>query len=196
MDHAIQNLYLIRHGNTEWSESHRYTGRTDLPLNERGETNARRLAVRLQGIGFAKVFVSPLQRARRTCELAGFLPEAQIDPDLYEWNYGSFDGRFSEELRRENPDWNLFRDGCPGGESPQDVTARADRFIAQVRTLEGNIAAFASGHIIRSIAARWINLPILNAGQFVCATASIGILAYEHGLTEPAVELWNSQDKS
>jgi broad specificity phosphatase PhoE len=195
MGEPLQKLYLIRHGNTEWSETHRFTGRSDLPLNDLGERNARRLAVRLQGISFSKVFVSPLQRARRTCELAGLLPGAEITPDLYEWDYGSFDGRFSEEVRTENPGWNLFRDGCPGGESPHDVMLRADHFIARVRQLEGNVAAFASGHIIRSITARWIGLPMTGAGLFICSTASIGILGYEHGPEEPAVELWNSEDK-
>lgn len=191
MSGPLPQLYLIRHGNTDWAEAHRFTGRTDLPLNAHGEQNARRLAERLSGLSFARVFTSPLQRARRTCELAGFGAAAQIDPDLIEWNYGDIDGHFSAEVYRDRPDWDLFRDGAPNGESPQDVARRADRFIAKVRQTTGDVIAFSSGHIIRMIAARWIALGPDAAGKLLCSTASVGILSYEHTLERPAIQLWN-----
>ncbi len=187
----LPRLYMVRHGNTEWSETHRFTGRTDLPLNARGEANARLLASRLGGLTFSHVFTSPLQRARKTCELAGFGSAAEIDPDLLEWNYGELEGRFSPDIHRERPTWNLFTDGAPGGESPQDVASRADHFIARVRQITGDVIAFASGHITRVIAARWISLPPDGAGKLLCSTASIGILSYEHDLKHPAIQLWN-----
>ncbi|HEX4053623.1 MAG TPA: histidine phosphatase family protein [Tepidisphaeraceae bacterium] len=187
----LPRLYIVRHGNTDWAEAHRFTGRTDLPLNARGEDNARRLAARLAGLTFSRVFTSPLQRARRTCELAGFGPAAQVDPDLIEWNYGDIDGHFSAEVYGARPDWDLFRDGAPNGESPQDVASRADRFIAKVRQTTGDVIAFSSGHISRMVAARWLALPPDAAGKLLCATASIGILTYEHTLQRPAIELWN-----
>jgi broad specificity phosphatase PhoE len=191
MPQALPRLYVVRHGNTEWSEAHRFTGRTDLPLNALGERNARALATRLQGLNFSRVFTSPLQRARRTCELAGFAAAAQIDPDLAEWNYGDIEGHFSPDVYRDRPGWDLFRDGAPHGESPQDVASRADRFITKVRQTPGDAIAFSSGHISRMIAVRWLALPPTAAGNFLCSTASIGILSYEHTLDRPAIELWN-----
>jgi probable phosphoglycerate mutase len=187
----LPRLYLIRHGNTDWSETHRFTGRTDLPLNARGEQNARLLTARLNGLSFAHVFTSPLQRARKTCELAGFGSAAEVDPDLFEWDYGQFEGRDSIEVRREKPGWELFRDGAPGGESTQHIAARADRFISNVRQINGDVAAFSSGHICRVIAARWINQSLEIGGSLLCSTASISILGYEHGLGDPAFHLWN-----
>ena len=191
MAQSLPRLFLIRHGNTDWAETHRFTGRSDIPLNQRGENNARRLAGRLAGIAFNRIFSSPLQRARRTCELAGFAATAQVDPDLAEWNYGQLEGEFSDEIHRQQPDWDLFRDGAPGGESPNDVAARADRFIQKVRQIGGDVAAFSSGHISRVIASRWIGLGPQAAGKLLCSTASVGILSYEHGLDRPAIELWN-----
>jgi probable phosphoglycerate mutase len=188
---ALPKLYIIRHGNTDWAEAHRFTGRTDIPLNSRGEENARGLATRLAGLKFARVFVSPLQRARRTCELAGLGDAAEIDPDLYEWDYGQYEGRFSVELSQQNPRWNLFRDGPPGGETPEAVVVRADRFIGKVRAIGGDVAAFSSGHINRVIAARWLGLAPAVAGSFLCYTASVGILSYDHAIDSPAIELWN-----
>jgi len=182
---------MVRHGNTDWSETHRFTGRTDLPLNARGEQNARLLASRLRGLTFSRVFTSPLQRARKTCELAGFAAAAETDPDLLEWNYGEIEGRFSADIHRERPMWDLFTDGPPGGESPQDVATRADHFIAKVRQRAEDAIAFASGHITRVIAARWIGLPPDGAEKLLCSTASIGILSYEHDLQHPAIQLWN-----
>lgn len=191
MAQSLPRLYIIRHGNTDWAESHRFTGRTDIPLNTSGEENARRLASRLAGIKFGHVFTSPLQRALRTSELAGFGAVAQIDPDLCEWDYGQHEGRFSYEMSQQNPQWNLFRDGAPGGESPDAVAERADRFIAKVRRLGADVVAFSSGHISRVIAARWLGFPPSAGAGFLCSTASVGILSYERAIDHPAIELWN-----
>src|SRR5208283_569194 len=158
MPSALPKLYLARHGDTAWTDSHRHTGRTDLPLNECGEAHARQLGERLRGFSFVRVFTSPLQRVAKTCELAGFGSAAEVDPDLIEWDYGSLEGTVTRDVLRDHPGWELFRDGCPGGESPQDVAARADRFIAQIRGIAGDVLAFSSGHIIRMIAARWNGL--------------------------------------
>jgi probable phosphoglycerate mutase len=137
------------------------------------------------------VFTSPLVRVRRTCELAGFSARAEVNPDLVEWDYGDYEGRMTGDIQRERPDWNLFRDGAPNGESPEQVAARADRFVEMVRLIDGDVAAFSSGHIIRMIAARWLGLPALAAKYFYTATASVGILGYEHNRTQPVVLLWN-----
>jgi broad specificity phosphatase PhoE len=192
---SFPRLFLVRHGNTDWAETHHFTGRTDIPLNAHGEENARKLAVRLAGMSFIKVFSSPLQRAKRTCELAGLGAGAQIDPDLMEWDYGQYEGRSSIEVHKEHPEWDLFRDGAPGGESPVAIAARADRFIAKARQFSGDVAAFASGHISRVIGARWLNLPTEFAGKLLCDTASINILSYEHDLNHPAIELWNDDGR-
>ena len=149
MSETLPVVYLARHGETAWSISGQHTGLTDLPLTVRGERNARRLADRLKGLSFRKVFTSPLQRAMRTCELAGFGAQAEIDRDLLEWNYGEYEGRRTEEIHAERPDWQLFRDGCPGGESPQQVGARADRVVKRTREIQGNVLIFSSGHILR-----------------------------------------------
>jgi broad specificity phosphatase PhoE len=191
MANELPRLFLIRHGNTEWAETHRFTGRTDLPLNAHGEEKAARLATRLKDSHFSRVFTSPLQRARRTCELAGFGKVAEIDPDLLEWDYGQIEGHSSLETYRQNPNWDLFRDGAPGGESPADIAARADRFIAKARQIAGDVAAFSSGHISRVIAARWIELGTEGAGKLLYSTAGISILSYEHNLQHPAIDLWN-----
>ena len=151
-------MYLARHGETAWSLSGRHTGRTDIPLTERGEDNARRLRGRLEGITFTEVLVSPLQRARRTCELAGFAAVATVIPDLVEWDYGDYEGRLTSDIRRERPGWYLFRDGCPGGESLAEVSARADRVIARLRADAGRILVFGHGHFFRILAARWMGL--------------------------------------
>src|SRR5215831_14922336 len=148
MSEALPIIYLARHGETAWSLSGQHTGLTDLPLTERGERNASRLQERLKGLIFAKVFTSPLQRARRTCELAGFGAVAEIDRDLLEWNYGAYEGRRTADIHRERPDWQLFRDSCPGGESPNEVSARADRIVKRVRAVEGNVLLFSSGHFL------------------------------------------------
>ena len=193
MSSQLPRLFLTRHGDTAWTESRQHTGRTDLALNERGEHNARQIGERLRkNYSFAHIFTSPLQRATKTCELAGFGDRAEIDADLVEWDYGSFEGRRGKEIRAERPGWLLYRDGCPGGESPEDVAARADRFIARVSDLTGDILAFSSGHIIRMIAARWLALPPAAGKIFYCKPASVGVLAYEHDcLDEPIIFKWN-----
>src|SRR5207244_6680303 len=158
MSEALSIVYLAWHGETAWSLSGQHTGRTDLPLTERGERNARQLGERLHGLAFAKVFASPLQRAARTCELAGFGKVAQIDRDLVEWDYGQYEGRRSAEILAKNPNWQLFRDGCPGGEKPDQVGDRADRVVLRLRAVTGNVLLFSSGHFLRVLAARCLGL--------------------------------------
>jgi probable phosphoglycerate mutase len=189
---VLPRLFLVRHGNTAWSETGQHTGRTDLPLNEVGERRARRVGEYLKTESFARVFTSPLQRASKTCALAGFAQVAVVDADLVEWDYGAYEGKLTKEILAERPGWNLFRDGCPGGELLQAVAMRADRFLAKVRGCEGNVLAFSSGHIIRVITARWLGLPPEAGRHFVCAPGSIGVLGFEHHcLDEPMVERWN-----
>jgi len=189
----LARLFLIRHGETAWSLSGQHTGRTDIPLTEQGELGARKLAERLHAVKFSRVFASPLQRARRTCELAGLGEVAEIEPDLTEWDYGDYEGQFSLDTRKKRPDWNLFRDGGPRGESPAQVSERVDRLIARVRTLEGNIAMFSHGQFGRVLAARWIGLGVGQAQHFLLHTASLSILGYEHNLAdEAAIVLWNA----
>jgi probable phosphoglycerate mutase len=190
----LPKLYLARHGDTDWTDSGQKTGRTDLPLNERGIERARLLGRRLRPFTFAQVFTSPLERASSTCALAGFGDVATTNADLVEWDYGQFEGGLTKDIRRDRPDWELFRDGCPGGESPQDVAQRADRFISQVLKAGGDVLAFSSGHIIRMIAARWLGLPP-GAGRFYyCRPASVGVLAFEHeSMDEPIISLWNDE---
>jgi broad specificity phosphatase PhoE len=184
-------LSLARHGETAWSLSGQHTGLTDIPLTEKGVEDARRLGERLRGMTFARVFTSPLQRARRTCELAGFGAQAVVDPDLVEWNYGAYEGRTSNEIQAERPGWQLFRDGCPGGESPADVAARADRVVARVRAFEGDVLVFSSGHFLRMLGARWLGLDAGWGRCFYLGTASLSQLSYEHTLAEPVIRLWN-----
>lgn len=184
-------VHLARHGETAWSLSGQHTGRTDLPLTERGERNARRLGERLRGLRFVTVLTSPLQRAARTCELAGFGKSAQLDPDLVEWDYGRYEGRTSAEIHAERPEWQLFCDGCPGGESPAQIGARADRVVGRVRALQGDVLIFSSGHFLRTLAARWLGLEPAAGRYFLLATASLSALGYDHGPSEPAIRLWN-----
>ncbi len=192
MNEALPVLYVARHGETAWSVSGQHTGLTDLPLTPNGERNARRLGERLKGMTFARVFTSPLQRAALTCELAGFGAVAETDPDLVEWNYGQYEGRHSAEILAERPDWQLFRDGCPEGESPAQVGERADRVVQRVRTVPGNVLLFSSGHFIRVLAARWLALSPGSAGRyFLLTTASLSALGYEHKLSQPVIRLWN-----
>jgi len=191
MSENLPVIYLARHGETAWSLSGQHTGLSDLPLTERGERNARALGKRLQGRTFATVLTSPLQRAARTCELAGFGAAAAIDRDLVEWNYGEYEGRRTVEIRAERPDWELFRDGCPGGESPDQVGTRADRVVSRVREARGDALLFSSGHFLRVLAARWLGL-LPGAGRyFLLSTASLNALSYEHGLPRPVIRFWN-----
>jgi len=184
-------IYLARHSETAWSLTGQHTGLTDLPLTELGERNARRLRDRLRGLKFAKVFTSPLRRARRTCELAGFGSIAELVPDLVEWDYGEYEGRRTVEIRAEHPDWQLFRDGCPGGESPKQVAARADRVLNRLRDLAGDVLLFSSGHFLRVLAARWAGIELFGARSFMLSTASLSALGYENSLARPAIRLWN-----
>ena len=185
-------VYLARHGETAWTLSGQYTGLTDLPLTERGERNARRLEERLRGLSFTRVFTSPLQRARRTCELAGFGAVAEIDSDLVEWNYGDYEGRRTGEIQAKRPDWELFRDGCPGGESPAQAAARADRVVSRIRAVLGNVLLFSSGHFIRVLATRWIGLEVTAiARRFLLSTASLSAVGYDKELSRPVIRLWN-----
>ena len=191
MSEGLPIVYLARHGETAWSLSGQHTGLTDLPLTERGERNARRLEERLRGVTFAKVFTSPLQRAMRTCELAGFGSVAEIDRDLLEWNYGEYEGRLTADIHRERSDWQLFRDGCPGGESPNEVGTRADRVVKRVRAVQGDVLVFSSAHFLRVFAARWLGLDAAFGRYFVLSTASVSALGYEHNLSEPVIRLWD-----
>ena len=189
----LQRIYLVRHGETAWSLSGQHTGRTDISLTEKGEQEAHTLADRLHHVSFNRVFTSPLQRARRSAELAALNRPAEIDPDLAEWDYGDYDGLRTDEIRTERPDWNIFKDGCPQGESPTQVSLRADRVIARLRNLEGDIAIFSHGHFGRVLAVRWIGLGIEQALHFLLGTASLSILGYGHKLVEePAIILWNA----
>jgi broad specificity phosphatase PhoE len=191
MTEALGIAYLARHGETAWSLSGQHTGLTDLPLTERGERNARSLADRLRGLSFAAVWTSPLQRAARTCELAGFGAVAKVDRDLVEWNYGQYEGRRSDEIRKENPNWDLFRDGCPGGETPAQVGVRADRVVGRIRAVQGDVLLFSSGHFLRVLAARWLGLEPGAARYLLLSTASLSALGYEHNRSEPVIRLWN-----
>ena len=192
MSEALPAVYLARHGETAWSLSGQHTGLTDLPLTPNGERNARRLGERLKGMTFSDVFTSPLQRAARTCERAGFGIVAQPDLDLVEWDYGQYEGLRSAEILAKRPDWQLFRDGAPGGESPAQVAERADRVVQRVRTIPGDVLLFSSGHFIRVLAARWLGLDPGSAGKyFLLSTASLSAVGYEHNLSEPVIRLWN-----
>ena len=192
MSEILPIIYLARHGETAWTLSGQHTGMTDLPLTKAGERNARRLRERLAGLTFAKVFTSPLQRAKRTCELAGFGRVAEVDCDLVEWNYGQYEGRTTAEIRAERARWQLFQDGCPGGESPEQVADRADRVVSRVRAVQGDALLFSSGHFIRVLASRWIGIgPTVNARSFMLSTASLSALGYEHDLSRPVIRLWN-----
>jgi len=191
MSEVLPIVYLARHGETAWTLTGQHTGLTDLPLTERGERNARRLEERLRGVTFAKVFTSPLQRAMRTCKLAGFGSVAEIDRDLLEWNYGEYEGRLTTDIHRERPDRQLFRDGCPGGESPKEVGARADRMVKRVRAVGGDVLLFSSAHFLRVFAARWLGLDAAFGRYFVLSTASVSALGYEHNLSQPVIRLWD-----
>jgi broad specificity phosphatase PhoE len=184
-------VYLARHGGTAWTVTGQHTGVTDLPLTAEGEGEAIRLGERLEGLTFTEVITSPLQRAVRTCQLAGFGSTANVDPDLREWNYGRYEGRTSAEIHAERPDWNLFRDGCPDGESPDQAGERADRVIRRVRAIAGDVLLFSSGHFLRALVARWLGLPSAAGRYFVLGTASLSKLGYEHDRSEPATLLWN-----
>ena len=186
-------VYLVRHGETEWAANGRHTGRTDIPLTPRGEADARQLAARLAGRTFERVYTSPAARARRTCDLAGFAAAAELDPDLWEWDYGQYEGLRSAEIRATWPDWRVFTHGCPGGESPADVAARADRVIDRVRAIKGDVLLFSSGHFLRVLAARWLGLGPEAGALLVLETGALCMLGYDHDPSEPAIRLWNER---
>ena len=191
MNKALPITYLARHGETAWTITGQHTGRTDLPLTERGEANAYRLGERLSGLTFAKVFTSPLRRAMRTCELAGFGPVGEFDADLLEWDYGDYEGRLTVDILKERPDWQLFRDGCPGGESPQQVAARADRVVGRLRAVSEDYLIFSSGHFLRMLATRWIGMERIHGKSLMLGTASLSALGYENSISHPAIRFWN-----
>lgn len=183
-------IFLFRHGETEWSLAKRHTGRTDLPLTQHGEQKARRLGQRLQGLMFNRVFTSPRLRARRTCELVDLNTAPETEVNLAEWDYGDYEGRRTDEIHVERPGWDLFTDGCPNGESPEEASERVERVIRKLRSLEGNVALFSHGHIGRLIGGRWIGLAATQARRLALSTASVSILGHEQN--EPALLLWNA----
>jgi probable phosphoglycerate mutase len=185
---TLPTIYLARHGETEWTRSGRLTGRTDIALTAKGEADAAKIGTRLRGVEFTKVFSSPLIRAKRTAELAGFAPE--LDPELLEWHYGDYEGLCSAEIRQSG--WNNFRDGCPGGESVRDISDRVDRVIAKLRALVGNVLVFAHGHVLRVLAARWVEQPASLGRALYMGTAAVSILGFDpHAMDEPTIRLWN-----
>jgi broad specificity phosphatase PhoE len=191
MNETLPVVYLARHGETAWSLSGQHTGLTDLPLTERGEENAHKLGERLRGLSFARVFTSPLRRAARTCELAGFGAQSELDRDLLEWHYGEYEGFRTAEIHAKRPGWELLRDGCPGGESPDEVGVRADRMVNRVRKVEGDVVIFSSGHVLRVLTARWLGLEPQAGRCFLLSTASLSALSYEHNLSQPVIRFWN-----
>jgi len=183
-------MVLVRHGETEWTLSGQHTGRTDIPLTERGRKQARLLEPLLSTADFALVLSSPLQRARETCELAGLGPRMEIEPDLMEWDYGEYEGLTSKEIKRSAPNWMVFTDGCPGGETPEQVGARVDRLIHRIRPVAGRVALFAHGHLLRVFVARWIGFPPSAGQHFLLDTSTVGVLGYYQGVA--AVKRWNA----
>ena len=188
---TLPQIYLVRHGETAWSLSGQATGRTDIALTDQGERDAQELGPRLKGLNFAQVLTSPLQRARRTAELARFGKDADVDADLAEWDYGAYEGRRTADIRTERPGWRLLENGCPGGETLEAVSARADNVIARIRMLQGDAIIFAHRDILRVLTARWLRLHAIEARNFYLTRASVSILGYHHDLDEPVIRLWN-----
>jgi probable phosphoglycerate mutase len=196
MDDALPRAYLVRHGETEWSAAGKHTGRTDIPLTPRGEEHARRLGDRLSERSFPIVWTSPLRRAAETCRLAGYADRAETLPDLYEWDYGDYEGKLGKDIRAGRPGWNLFRDGASGGESPADVAARADRVLTRFRQIDADVLIFSSGHFLRVLAVRFLGLGPEAGRLFRLDTASISCLGYDHDRSEPAIRFWNATEAS
>jgi broad specificity phosphatase PhoE len=184
-----QQVVLVRHGETEWSRDGRHTGKSDIPLTDVGRAQARHLAPELRQWDFALILTSPLQRAEETCRLAGYGDQAQVRPDLEEWDYGSYDGKTSKEIKATAPDWSLWRDGGPGGEAPADVGRRADRVIDEVRHTDGNVLIFAHGHVLRVLTARWLGQPPGSGCHYALETAAVSVLGYEHD--DAVIRRWN-----
>jgi broad specificity phosphatase PhoE len=189
---AFPEIYLVRHGETEWSASGKHTGRTDIPLTAAGEDAARKVGGRLQGLSFSAIWSSPSQRAFRTSQLAAVGAAIKKD-ELAEWDYGAYEELTTKQILAERPGWSLFRDGCPQGEAAADVGARADHIIGQLRAADGNVLIFSSSHFMRVLAARWLGLPPEGGAHFVLDTASVSVLGYEHDLTEPVIRRWNQR---
>jgi broad specificity phosphatase PhoE len=187
---SAQKVYVVRHGETEWSLSGQHTGVTDIPLTENGRAVARRLRPILAEQSFQLVLTSPLRRARETCELAGLGTHATVEPDLHEWDYGEYEGLTPKQIHDKQPGWMIFRDGCPGGETPKEIGARVDRVIARVRGTSGDVALFAHGHVFRVLVARWIGLPPGAGQHFLLDTATLNVLGYYRD--SPAVKVWNA----
>ena len=193
---SLPDVYLVRHGETEWSLSGQHTGLTDLPLTENGEEQARQLRPRLIATIFAKVLSSPLQRAMRTCQLSGYGSTVDTDPDLIEWNYGDYEGKTRPQILAQRPDWVIFRDGCPNGESPTDVGIRADRVLSRIREVDGNVLVFSSGHFLRVLMARWLGLEPSGGRYFKLGTATLSVIGYDHNnRAEPLIRLLNESVK-
>lgn len=190
MNKPPQQIYLVRHGETEWSLSGQHTGITDIPLTANGRRVAKLFEPLFTKLSFALVLTSPLERARTTCELAGLGGQAEVDRDLMEWNYGEYEGLTTKQIHAKSPEWMLFSDGCPGGESPAQVGARVDRVITRIRVADGHVALFAHGHILRVLAARWIGFPVVAGCHFMLDTATLSVLSYYRGI--PAVKRWNT----
>ena len=188
---APHRVFLVRHGETEWSKTGQHTGKTDLPLTEAGEEQGRLLTERLKDIDFTLVLTSPLQRAMETCRQAGLLDRAEVSEDLHEWDYGRYEGLTTPEIREQQPRWNLWTDGAPGGESPEQVSARADRVLERIRAADGDVALFSHGHMLRSLGARWIGVPITAGAHLMLSTASVSVLGYER--ETPVLRLWNGR---
>ncbi|MGO4436662.1 histidine phosphatase family protein [Rhizobium sp. RAF56] len=193
MMNAFPEVYLVRHGETAWSATGRHTGRSDIPLTPAGEEAARKLVDRLDGLAPTAVWSSPSSRAQNTCELAGFGDARVVKPDLAEWDYGAYEGLTSKQILAERQGWQLFRDGCPKGETAADVATRADRVIAEARGASGTVLIFSSSHFLRVLAARWLGLPPQQGALFVLDTTSISVVGYEHDLTEPVIRRWNQR---
>jgi probable phosphoglycerate mutase len=194
MSTLVPDVYLARHGETEWTLAGQHTGLTDLPLTANGEEQARRLGQRLAETTFAKVLSSPLQRAMRTCQLSGYGSAAEADPDLIEWNYGDYEGKKRAEILAQRPEWLIFRDGCPNGESPTDVRNRADRVISRIQKVDGDVLIFSSGHILRVLIARWLGLVPSRGAYFKLGTATLSVLGCDHNnRAEPLIRLLNER---
>jgi broad specificity phosphatase PhoE len=189
---SLQQVWVVRHGETAWSLSGQHTGRTDIPLTAHGEQQASALKARLSKHAFACVLTSPLIRARRTCELAGFGDRAELNDDLMEWNHGAYEGRRTAEIRAERPDWSLFEHGCPGGEQLAEVTLRAERVISLVREVKGDVLLFAHRDILRVLGARWVLLDALDARRLYFDPASVSVLSFDHGPGEPIIKSLNT----
>jgi probable phosphoglycerate mutase len=188
-EHPAQEIWLARHAETEWSRGGLHTGRTDVPLTDSGREGARGIAGRLRGRRFALVLASPLERARETAELAGVGEQVQLREDLLEWDYGDYEGITTQEIRATRPDWYLWRDGVPGGETAEEVAARCDRVIEELLAVDGDVAVFAHGHVLRALSARWVDEPVSFGGRLYLSTGALSVLGFEREVR--VIRRWN-----